>query len=102
MGYSAPTPADSGGWGKPAAGRQDMEKAPSVEEQVLAKLRELSDDKRQEVLDFAEFLARKTPAPCARRSLKGLWAGLEVDLTEDDIAAARREMWSEFPRGDVQ
>ena len=79
-----------------------MEKIPNVEELVLAKLRELPNDQRQEVLDFAEFLARKKAAPCARRSPGGLWAGLNVDITEGDIAAARREMWSEFPRGDLQ
>jgi hypothetical protein len=79
-----------------------VEEMPSVEELVLAKLRELPNDKRQEVLDFAEFLARKKAAPCARRSLEGLWAGLNVEITEGEIAEARREMWSEFSRGDLQ
>ncbi|MBN1876893.1 MAG: hypothetical protein JXA33_21905 [Anaerolineae bacterium] len=34
-----------------------------------------------------------------RRSLYGLWRGL--DITEDDIAEVRREMWQSFPRGDI-
>jgi hypothetical protein len=33
-----------------------------------------------------------------RRSLRGLWKGL--DISEDDIAQARREMWDSFPRED--
>ena len=34
-----------------------------------------------------------------RKSLRGLWRGLSI--TEEDIAAARREMWGSFPRNDV-
>lgn len=33
-----------------------------------------------------------------RRSLRGVWS--EIDIDEDDIAAIRREMWEDFPRGD--
>ena len=32
-----------------------------------------------------------------RRSLRGLWADLNVHITEEDIAEARREMWGSFP-----
>jgi len=31
-----------------------------------------------------------------RKSLRGLWRGL--DITEEEIAEARREMWGNFPR----
>ena len=34
-----------------------------------------------------------------RESLRELWRGL--DVTEEDIAQARREMWGHFPREDV-
>lgn len=34
-----------------------------------------------------------------RKSLRGLWKGL--DITDEDIAEARREMWAGFPRKDV-
>jgi hypothetical protein len=33
-----------------------------------------------------------------RQSLRGLWKGL--DISADDIAEARREMWADFPRAD--
>jgi hypothetical protein len=34
-----------------------------------------------------------------RLALRGLWKGL--DIGEEDIAEARREMWGNFPREDV-
>ncbi|MCP4368727.1 MAG: hypothetical protein GY797_11545 [Deltaproteobacteria bacterium] len=39
----------------------------------------------------------KQSAP--RKSLRGLWRGL--NLTETDIDEARREMWVNFPREDI-
>jgi len=33
-----------------------------------------------------------------RRSLRGTWR--KVEITEDDIMAARQELWGTFPRGD--
>lgn len=40
-------------------------------------------------------------AGCSRRSLEGLWADLGVDVSDEDIAEARREMWGGFPREDI-
>jgi hypothetical protein len=34
-------------------------------------------------------------------SVYGLWADLGMDISEEDIDEARREMWGNFPRGDV-
>lgn len=70
----------------------------TLEEAVLATLRELPVDKQQEVLDFAEYLRQKTVAQRPKRSLKGLWADLDIQITEEDIAEARKEMWGNFPR----
>jgi len=39
--------------------------------------------------------ARSTP----HKSLRGLWRGL--DITEEEIAEARREMWGNLPREDI-
>lgn len=41
----------------------------------------------------------KATGPIGRKSLRGLWKGL--DLTEEDLAEARREMWGNFPREDL-
>lgn len=72
-----------------------------IEQAVLEKLRQLPVDKQQEVLDFAEFLHQKMVSKPPLRSVKGLWAGLDIDITEEDIAQARKEMWGNFPKEDI-
>jgi hypothetical protein len=72
-----------------------------LDELVLEKVKGLPPDKQQEVLDFAEFLKQKCTVKRPRRSLEGLWADFHIDITDDDIAAARLEMWGTFPREDV-
>lgn len=44
-------------------------------------------------------LAEKQPVPL--ESLYGLWADLNIDISEDDIAQTRNEMWKNFPREDI-
>lgn len=74
----------------------------NIEQAVLDKLRILPPEKQQEVLDFAEFLEQKHAiAKRPRRNWIGLASDLCGDLTEEDIAEARREMWGKFPREDI-
>ena len=54
-------------------------------------------EKQQEVLDFAESLQEKAGSKQPCTSLKGLCADLNLDLTDEEIAAARREMWGASP-----
>ncbi len=75
-----------------------MQSIANLEQAILENLRQLPPEKQQEVLDFAEFLRQKTTLKQPPLSLKGLWADLEIDLGEEDIAEARREMWGNFPR----
>jgi hypothetical protein len=70
----------------------------NLEQAVLDKLRELPPNQQQEVVDFAEFLQQKTIAKRPLKSVKGLCADLKVEITEEDIAQARKEMWGNFPR----
>ena len=70
----------------------------TIEEQVLEKLRDLPPEKQKKVLDFVGLLKKKNGQKLPRRSLLGLWADLNIHLTEKDIAEARREMWGNFPR----
>ncbi|MGH7846552.1 MAG: hypothetical protein ACREQW_15475 [Candidatus Binatia bacterium] len=65
----------------------------SIEKSVLEKLLKLPVDKQKEVLDFVESLERKAGERQSRRSLKGLWADLGVDISAEDIATGRREIW---------
>ena len=64
----------------------------TLEEAVLQNLRELPPDQRKAVLDFTEFLRSKVAFPQPSQGLKGLWADLDIDLSEDDITATRQEM----------
>jgi hypothetical protein len=71
----------------------------TIEQQVVEKLRDLPPDKPKEVLDFVDFLKEKNgSAKKPLRSLRGLWADLNIRITDEDIAEARREMWGNFPR----
>ncbi len=70
----------------------------TIEQQVLEKLRDLPPEKQKEVLDFVGFLKEKNKNEKPRRSLRGLWKDLNVHITEEDIAEARRQMWGNFPR----
>ena len=70
----------------------------TIEEQVSRKLRDLPPEKQKEVLDFVDSLREKNGTRGPLRSLRGLWKDLNIDITEEDIAEARREMWGNFPR----
>ena len=65
---------------------------------VVGKVRGMAPHRQREVLDFVEFLEHKDVVKRPLRSVEGLWADLGIDITEEDIAEARREMWGNFPR----
>jgi Protein of unknown function (DUF2281) len=71
----------------------------SIEQAVIERLKSLPVEKQREVLDFVESLhAKNGGARKPLKSLLGLWADLGVNVTEEDFAQARREMWGNFPR----
>lgn len=70
----------------------------TLDEQLIEKLRDLPPERKKEVLAFVDSLSEESGAKKPRRSLLGLWADLKFHITEEDIADARREMWSNFPR----
>ncbi|MCA6596730.1 MAG: hypothetical protein ACK6DE_01425 [Pseudanabaena sp.] len=76
----------------------------TIEQAVLENLRELPKEKQQQVLDFVTFLKQQTIAKLepssqgVRKSYKGLWADLGINITDEDIAETRQEMWGNFPR----
>ncbi len=70
----------------------------TIEQQLLGKIRGLTPEKQREVLEFAQSLTDNETSRKPLRSLEGLWTDLNVRITEDDIAEARREMWGNFPR----
>ena len=70
----------------------------TVEEKVLEELRGLPAEKQKKVLGFLESLKPRTGAGKPLHSLEGLLEDLNVDITEEDIEAARLQMWGNFPR----
>jgi hypothetical protein len=70
----------------------------NIEQNVIEKLRQLPLEKQQELLDFAEFLARKTTIKPKLKTIKGLGTDLKINIAEEDISEARQEMWGNFPR----
>lgn len=70
----------------------------TIEEKVIEKLRELPPERQKEVLAFVDSLNDKSRTPKKLRSLEGLLEDFHIEITEEDIAEARREMWGNFPR----
>ncbi len=70
----------------------------TIEEIVLEKLRGLPPEKKRKVLEFVDSLQSDGGTKKPLRSLEGIWEDLNIDITEEDIAEARREMWGNFPR----
>ena len=75
--------------------------ASELDKQILDRLMRLPPDRQREVLDFVEFLERKTAPTSGRPPLRGIFADLGVSLSAEEIDEARREAWSGFPREDV-
>ncbi len=71
----------------------------TIEQAVMEKLRTLPPEQQEKVLEFVETLQPPTEQQ-PRRSLMGLWADLDIGITDEDIDEARREMWGNFPRDD--
>jgi hypothetical protein len=65
----------------------------NVEQELLNKVRDLSPEQQQAVLDFAASLQPSPPSPGGRPSYIGIWDHLGVHVTGTAIAEARREMW---------
>ena len=73
----------------------------TLEQAILDAVRALPADEQQEVLDHAKHLRDESPRPRKpRKSGRGLWADLNIDLSAEDIDEARREVWKNFPRDD--
>lgn len=71
----------------------------SIEHSVIDRILSLTPEQQRKVVEFVESLEkRKTPR--ARRSLMGMFSHLNIHVSEEDLAKARREMWGNFPRED--
>lgn len=70
----------------------------TIAEAVISKVLQLSPEQQQQVLTFVEGLETPQTSKEPRESLYGLWKDLDIDLSEEEIAAARQEMWGRVER----
>lgn len=70
----------------------------SIEKSVIERLESLTPEQQGKLLEFLDSLEQAAVLKGPRRSLRGLFADLEVAISEEDIQRARREMWGNFPR----
>ena len=75
-----------------------MQTLPKIEEILIAVIKTLPTEKQQALLEFAEFLQAKTAPKTQSKSIKGLWANVDINLTEEELSTARKEMWANFPK----
>jgi len=73
----------------------------TLEQAILDAVRSLPADKQQEVWNHVmqlqgEYRSSRKP----RKSGRGLWADLNIDVTAEEIDQLRREIWKNFPRDD--
>lgn len=69
---------------------------------IYEELQTLSDESLTEIWQFIEFLRFKHQHPPSERvvQLGGLLRDYHVDITEEDIVQARKEMWNAL--GDIR
>ncbi|MGW8256332.1 MAG: DUF2281 domain-containing protein [Thermoguttaceae bacterium] len=72
----------------------------TVIENVVEKLTQLPPSCQLEVLDFVVFLAEKKARKQSLDNPEGLWAGNEADISAEELAEARKEMWGKYDRGE--
>jgi hypothetical protein len=70
----------------------------TIEQAVLENLRVLPIEKKQEVLDFTEFLQTKLTPKTKKKSLKGSLSHLNIRVSDEDIREARNEMWRGYTK----
>ena len=72
----------------------------TLEQEILNAVRALPADKQREFLDHAKRFRDEATQPRKRRkSGRGLWADLNIDLSAEVIDEARREIWKDFRQG---
>lgn len=76
-----------------------MQGAINVQHAVLSGLQELPLPQQKQVLDFIESLKSQTSSLQPRQGFQGLWADLDIDLSEADITESQQEMWADFSQG---
>jgi hypothetical protein len=75
-------------------------------EEVLSLVKQLTPGQKLRLIeaivpDLEEPLQRAQEGERPLRSLYGLWKDFGVSMSAEEINAARREVWENFPREDI-
>ena len=73
----------------------------SIEQQIIEAVRALPDDKQEEILMHATRLRDEAGPRKPFKSIRGLWADLNISLSAEEIEENQRDMWKNFPRDDI-
>lgn len=68
----------------------------TVVDSIIERIARLRPEEQREVLDFIDFLAKREPQEESLFNPEGLWSEAGTDVSAEDIAEARREMWAKF------
>ena len=68
------------------------------EEVLFEKIKILPSDLQRKAIEFVDSLQTEAQKKAPRVSLKGIWADLNVNITEQDIREARNEMWRGYTK----
>ena len=84
-------------------GQRTINRRPNVSlvEELVETVKHLPHDKQLQVREFIVQLQGNADADSVQRPFKSFLGALEhlgCDISEEDIAEARREMWGNFPR----
>jgi hypothetical protein len=71
----------------------------TLEQSLLDAVRSLPPEKQKELLEHANRLRQDAAPRKPFKSIRGLWADLNIVLTAEEIEENRRDMWKNFPRG---
>ena len=70
----------------------------NLEQTLVRRLRTLPMERQVEVLDFVDFLGQRSTVKKPRRNPIGLFAGLGIDISAQEIDDTRADLWQHFPR----
>ena len=73
----------------------------TLEQSLIEAVRSLPPEKQHELLEHVKHLGEAAAPRKPFKSVKGLWADLNITLTAEEIEENRREMWKNFPRNDI-
>lgn len=71
----------------------------TIEQTLLEAVRALPPEQQQELLEHAGRLRSAAKKPF--KSVKGLWAGMGISISSEELDESRRELWKNFPREDL-